>query len=159
MCDIGVIFQNITENHNLFPRFEIIVNSQRQDSLPTYIHIRVQLISDNWETKSWVHLVAFLRNHNLRPFNLLNPSRQMWRLHVWNILMMATHVKLHDFRGLYVLRLGGYWKRVCWLLNLNTWSLPLECSIISSPCIIRCKTIISSSSICYAKCHNVNIFH
>ena len=37
--------------------------------------------------------------------------------------------------------------------NLNTWHLPLVCSITSSPHILKRKTIMSSISICYVECH------
>ena len=42
--------------------------------------------------------------------------------------------------------------------NINTWHLPLVCSIIPSPYILKCKTLISKIPMCYANYHSVNIF-
>ena len=51
--------------------------------------------------------------------------------------------------------LPKYFPLATW--NVNTWHLPLVCSLISSPCILKCKTTISSIPMCYVKCQNVNI--
>ena len=42
---------------------------------------------------------------------------------------------------------------------VNLRYLTLASSIISSPCILEHKTTISSTPICYVKCHKVYIFH
>jgi len=43
--------------------------------------------------------------------------------------------------------------------NVNLSYLTLISSTISPPCILEYKTTISSTPTCYAKCHNVYIFH
>ena len=43
-------------------------------------------------------------------------------------------------------------------LSVHKWQLPLVSSIITSPCILKRKTIISSILMCYATFHNINNF-
>jgi hypothetical protein len=59
------------KDHNLFSSFEVIVNFQMQESLPTHIQRIGQPISNHWEMRTWVKLVFFSRNLKPCPFNLL----------------------------------------------------------------------------------------
>ena len=43
-------------------------------------------------------------------------------------------------------------------LSAHNWHLALLCLIISSPYLLKCKTIILNIPMCYTKCHDANIF-
>ena len=48
---------------------QLVLVTLHRWSLPTHIHSVGQLISNNWETKTWVQLVLFSREPKSVPFS------------------------------------------------------------------------------------------
>jgi hypothetical protein len=142
MCDIGMDFlqvwksisQRSTKLHNSSSKsWKHRKFSKRRFSPNRYSqHTIGRLVSDNWETESLAPINALSKEPVSTPFHLtcFFPSLPMWKLHVWSSVtftiisqMTATCVELHDFRGLYIVRIWGYWKWVSMLdvgLRTNT---------------------------------------
>ena len=49
----------------------------------------------------------------------------------------------------------GYATIKSFTISVNTWLLTSMCSTISSRCVSNCKTIISSTPMCYTKLHSM----
>ena len=92
------------------------------------------------------------------PTTLTNTLAQVCPIVLWGVCACSTTV--YELTTMYT---NDTWHQYAqehsplafWIVK--TWHLSWVCSIISSPCILKPKAIISSIPMCYyAKCHNIS---